>query len=451
MYEYNFIFSDDILENLISQIAQSLRPLVSQQYLQVSEKKASIIDSYALSYRGLAWIYAKGLLDLGFEVQYLAPSRMKNDERFQPLKSWLEKSGVSIELFPTDSLANQATTTLNAISKHSPQNVLFHGTPWDVNNLAIIDSLPSQINKLFINLTDHAFWLGAKEFDTYIEFREYGAIVSEKYRHIARNKLAFLPYYPIHTQNHPPFEGLPFKARNPFFVSGGAAFKTEGDPTFSSLVSKILSEFPSLFFLFLSERKPEWFSALHKQYPDRVFFQKERNDLFEVISQSEFYLSTYPYYGALMTQIAAAAGTIPFTLHFPGHEPSSCVLPLNSVTIDYDTCEALITEIHKIESNPEYKKRKSAEIQSAISNPEIFSSSLKKILSGECIRFPSNSNLKINPESLSSASLKHAGSFLKLSETCAEKQDISHLTIFDIESICGLVIKIRKKIKGIGQ
>lgn len=449
MYEYNFIFSDADLENLIAQIAHPFKLSIEQSHLQneSSPKRASVIDSFALSYRGLVWIYIKGLLDLGYEVQYLAPSQMESDERFQPLKNWLERHGVSIKLFPTSCLADQVRFSLDAILEHSPQHILFHGIPWDVGSLVTVSALPPQINKLLINLTDHTFWLGSDAFDTYIEFRKYGATVSEQFRHIPATKLAFLPYYPIQLLQQSPFEGLPFKKDAPFFVSGGSAYKTEGDPTFPKMVSRILNEFPDLFFLFLSERRPDWFATVHKQYPERVYFQTERDDLLEVVSLSDFYLSTYPFYGALMTQIAAAAGVIPFTLQLPGHEPSSGLLPLNHVTIDYDSCDELISEIRRVESDSEYKMLKVAEVKKAVSNPEIFSISLQRILGGDSDCFPSGSGPDINPVLLSKASLKRDSSFKTLSETCADKADLAHLSIFDIESICGLVILAQRKIK----
>lgn len=61
-----------------------------------------------------------------------------------------------------------------------------------------------------INLTDHAFWLGAHAFDYVLEFRDFGANVSRQYHHIAPHKILKQPYYP-YIDRTLSFQGFPFE------------------------------------------------------------------------------------------------------------------------------------------------------------------------------------------------------------------------------------------------
>ncbi|WP_165253951.1 hypothetical protein [Adlercreutzia sp. ZJ304] len=89
MYNYNLIYTDVRLEELITSLSERL-PSTNQNEYCSDTKKVTLIDSFGLSYRGLAWIYAKGLLDLGFSVQYVLTNADIDLKDFQPLKKYLQ-------------------------------------------------------------------------------------------------------------------------------------------------------------------------------------------------------------------------------------------------------------------------------------------------------------------------------------------------------------------------
>lgn len=105
----------------------------------------------------------------------------------------------------------------------------FYSFPNDVVGVTSLNILEGKVTRYQINLTDHAFWLGARCIDKCIEFRDYGANVSAKYRGISKNIIAKLPFYPIVNKDIS-FQGFPFqivKGQKVVF-SGGALYKTFG-------------------------------------------------------------------------------------------------------------------------------------------------------------------------------------------------------------------------------
>ena len=111
--------------------------------------------------------------------------------------------------------------------------------PWDVVSLLISYSIQGVI-KYNINLTDHAFWLGASFIDYNFEFRAYGKTVSLEKRHLKQEQLLYLPYYPILPKNKIEFQGFPIEAKDKIVIfTGGAFYKMFGN---NDLFFKILDE-----------------------------------------------------------------------------------------------------------------------------------------------------------------------------------------------------------------
>lgn len=82
-----------------------------------------------------------------------------------------------------------------------PASFFFYSTPNDVVGTTILNLYRKRMNRFQINLTDHAFWLGARCIDKCIEFRDYGASISVNERKISKDKITKLPFYPIIDNN----------------------------------------------------------------------------------------------------------------------------------------------------------------------------------------------------------------------------------------------------------
>ena len=114
----------------------------------------------------------------------------------------------------------------------------------------LLNLVNNNVIRYQINLTDHAFWLGADSIDKCIEFRDYGATISKKYRRIPIESIVKIPFYPI-VNIDMKFQGFPFKKKDyqKVFFSGGALYKTFGDDNrFYRIVSNILNQYNDLIF-----------------------------------------------------------------------------------------------------------------------------------------------------------------------------------------------------------
>ncbi len=159
-------------------------------------------------------------------------------------------------------------------------------TPYDVASIMAFISWAGIVERYQINLTDHAFWLGARTFDYSLEFRDYGGYISKNYRGIDGEKIFVQPYYPK-INDDTEFQGFPFEKNDNDFVifSGGSIYKTiDKDMTYYKMVDRILSENPNVIFWFTSQPNARFdygMDELKNRYPTRVYHTSERSDLFQ--------------------------------------------------------------------------------------------------------------------------------------------------------------------------
>ena len=101
------------------------------------------------------------------------------------------------------------------------------------------------LHRYFINLTDHAWWLGKNCIDTNLEFRQFGLALSTEVRGIDKKKEALLPYYPVSQLNNETIDNLlPEGLEGKFvIVTGGTFYKyLDADYTLLKIVQRILRE-----------------------------------------------------------------------------------------------------------------------------------------------------------------------------------------------------------------
>lgn len=444
MYEFNFMYSDKALEDVVKNSGKGL--FFEEKAYVAKEKRITLVDTFGYSFRGLAWIYVKGILDSKYELQYLTVLEMENSSEFAPLKKYMEERGVQINYITGRDYVEKASSAFHQIKAYCPANIFFHGKPWDAAVLAAISALSSSANTYLINLTDHAFWLGSSLFDYYLEFRSYGYSLSYLRRGIEDKRLVYLPYYPSQLIESPAFLGLSFGDNTPFFLSGGSAYKIAGSDLFYEMVNSILSGHDEIHFLFLSNQSAPAIEALQRRYPGRVHSEPERLDLLEVMRRARFYLSTYPINGSLMTQIAASAGVVPINLLLSGDEPSAEMLLNASVEIDYATVEEVRQEADKLIKSDEYFEIRANEMRAAMMKPEDFAWNLNQCLVGEIVDAPLSVQ-HIDDEAFVEDCLKRSGSRLALSRVLFSRENLKHLTILSWPTWVGFFLRLRQKRK----
>lgn len=312
MYLYNQWYVDADLENQIDNIAKCT--LNHFDSCSISEKSIIFYDGFGYDLRDLAGIYLTALVKLNYKVTYLTYCSKKG--RLPSIEKIFKGTNCCIKYLDDSSVLSKTKNLYRVIESNSSKILFFYSTPWDIAGIMAFSYLPKIFTRYMINLTDHAFWLGRKTFDRCIEFRDYGAMISINKRNIPREKLVKQPYYPI-VDKECNFEGYPFEKNDHDFLifSGGDIYKTIDDNrTFYKIVQSCLDRYLNVKFWYAGRKSCKDLDDLIKKYPNRVFYSKERKDLFQVLQNVDMYLNTYPIGGGLMTQYAALAKKTPWML-----------------------------------------------------------------------------------------------------------------------------------------
>lgn len=234
-----------------------------------------------------------------------------------------------------------------------------------------------------INLTDHAFWLGAGCCDICINFREYGANISKEYRGIPESKNVITPLYPIIDYGKE-FQGFPFDVQSgqKIMFSGGSLYKTFGKGNkYYKMVDEILSRHNNIIFWYAGEGDDSELIKLSTKYPNRVFHTHERSDLFQLLSKCDLFLSTYPLTGGLMFQYAAMAGLVPLTLVHDSCSDGFWPKHLKNLVM-FDSTEELYSEVDRLLQNENYAKKRGDLMKQAVISPSRFDEMTNSLVSG---------------------------------------------------------------------
>ena len=353
----------------------------------VNDNEIIFYDGFGIDNRGLVLIYLKALSVMG-RVTYV--TSVKNNNKIKNIKNIITGKH-QIKFIDEASNVDQIKCLKDIIDSILPKHLFLYTTPWDVVGISVFNCFKNTgIHRYQINLTDHAFWLGVNAFDVCLEFRDYGAFISNRYRNIKRDKIQILPYYPI-INYEKPYEGFPFEFKENYhkvIFSGGSLYKTLGaNNLYYDLVRHALEKFPETIFWYAGGGDDSQLKKLSADYPNRVFHTAERKDLYQVLCHCYLYLSTYPMVGGLMFQYAAVAGRVPLTLKYDDCA-NDCLINQDSLNVEFDTVEDFYCEMDKLLSNPCYAKRKGEELKKAVITPKEFIDELKIIMCGGTSKYP---------------------------------------------------------------
>lgn len=352
MYTYNLTYCDNRIEMLLKKISEKCIRINSY-----TKNKNSILfyDAWGVERRGLSFIYIKALVELGYRITYITGNLNKSE--YSGIEELVLKSCGKVYVVSGSEEIKKAKRIAYIVRNEKPEYMFVHTLPNDVA-INMVSYACENINQRYmINLTDHAFWIGTKSFDYYVEFRELGCVKSYKKRHIPKEKLMILPYYPINLDEKK-FKGFSFSTEGKKMIySGGATYKIDGSDKYLKIVSHILDNYEDTILYYTGEGENEekiheWINS--NNYKDRFILQSEREDFIEVMKRCYFYLSTYPIAGGLMIQYAVKNGKIPITLsEAPEHLSEILINYPNDgeyITNDYERIIGLIDKLLKDES-----------------------------------------------------------------------------------------------------
>lgn len=365
--------TDIIIEKIVNSITQF------NQNKKGNDSYLVFYDSFGLDVRGLALIYLKALVELQYNIIYITKRKQKDNlPTIQKILNQNEKN----KLFYIDEIPiiNNYQKIYKFLGNYNVEKIILYLEPYDLIGIMLGISYQNKIERFFINLTDHAFWLGTNSFDYLIEFRDYGANVTFYYRKIDKKKIIKLPYYPLINKEFK-FEGFPKETKDKKIIfSGGSLYKTFGDGNkYYYMIDYLLKGHPDIVFIYAGYGDETELDKLDYRYAGRVFHINERKDLFQMMKHSYLYLSTYPMIGGLMTQYAVSAGILPFTLIYD-ECGTGVLLDPKKVGIEFYDIDAMLAEIDHCIEDKEYMMHKRKKLDAQLISDIQFRENLNKIL-----------------------------------------------------------------------
>lgn len=376
--EYNQYYVDEDLEKTLKVISDKL---VKPGFTADETDKNTILyyDSFGFDVRALALVYMHALSNLGYRIIYITKIESKDSQ--PELHRAVEGGNVIWNYVSYDNREQEVKDIHALFDKYKPAKAILYSTPDDAAAMSVFKAYEGIVERFKINLTDHAFWLGHDVFDYNLEFRNYGACVSVKYRGIPESKEILMPFYPYHRDRE--FQGLPFDAEGKKIVfSGGSLYKTLGDPQnrFYVIVERLLKGHDDLVFLYAGTGDETEINKLSSKFPERVYRIDERTDLFELMEHCTIYLNTFPFIGGLMMQFASDAKKVPLTLKKEGcYDENKEILALQD-TIEYDSIDDLVAEADRLLTDEDYRTRRGEELKASLISPKQFEEELQRAL-----------------------------------------------------------------------
>ncbi len=298
-YHLNFRFYDDELENYLKTISFDL--IKDVDFESISGRWV-FYDYFGLDNRGLTQQYLNVLDDMGVEYLYIL-EKYTTETNHKDIIEQVKKNDKA-EIYINDSSLDfkmQIENIIKVIREYKPEKSLLHFSPWSSLSIILWSKL-NFVERYFINLTDHAFWLGKNSFDYCLEFREYGAYFSNKFRKIEKDKLLLSPFYPIIIEKE--FLGFPEKIEDKIKIfSGGSYYKIYGaNNLFFEIVKNILNKYESTVLLFAGSGNDKPFKEFIEKnnFNKRIILLGHRSDINEVIKNCDIYLNTYPVGAGLL-------------------------------------------------------------------------------------------------------------------------------------------------------
>lgn len=375
-YQNNDVYHDDYIDSAVKDIARKM-PLVCNKGTDLGT--LLFYDGFGLERRGLAAIYLKALVKNGYRIIYITNESQKDSITY--LRNIILKNDLNeIHCIKPTNRIEFIKCLVDIYNSCCPRNSFFYSFPYDIVGPVFFDLLKGKTTRFQINLTDHAYWNGIQSIDYSIEFRDYGASVTHKYRKLAKDKIIKLPFYP-EIDNSLQFEGYPFEYNDQFVIfSGGALYKTFGDnDKYYRTVSDILQVNNTTVFWYAGFGDTSKLLLLKKKFPGRVFITEERRDLYQILKHCHLYLNTYPVCGGLMTQYASVSGVIPLTLLY---DECGTGFLLNSSVANNEFYDAAFfhKEVYRLINNVNYRNSRTHDLRNQVINEDQFAEELYSII-----------------------------------------------------------------------
>ena len=377
LYEYNQYYIDEDIEKMLLDVKDALK--LREEYEPI-KNKVLVFDGFAFETRGVIKMYLNALVKGGFDIVYLYDANRKSE--IPGILEYCDSNNIKTVTYNERAGFTGAAKEISKVFiEEKPSKALFYTYPYDVSAYVAFASFKGLCERFLIDLTDHAFWIGKYCNDFFCGSREMSAYIQHFERHIPKEQLIKLGVNLIVDQvdDH---SGLPFDvSKTKYIFSGGALYKTLGDPnnSYYRIVEHILSNHKDVSFLYAGYGDDVEMKNILTKFPSQAFYISERKDYYYLIEHCVFYLNTYPMFGGMMMKYSALAGKLPITLK---HNSDSDGLLLNQkeLGIEYDNYDNLIQDVDKLLSDESYLKQREKKLEGSVITEERFINNLKNAL-----------------------------------------------------------------------
>lgn len=368
-YNFNFIYTDKAVEDAIKHIANV--KLSSVKLIKPHAKRFVVIDSFALDNRGLTQQYIRAMMVNDVEILFLLTSGSTTHST-ETLRELANYSKAKVYVCHKEATRfEKCSELLKQIAAFQPSKLFLHLTPWDTVALMVTHRVRG-VEKFNINLTDHAYWMGASFIDYNLEFRSYGMTESFEMRGLKQEQLLELPYYPIQSKwtEFQDFPELPPNCVKIF--TGGALYKILGeDDIFFKLMDAILDVSPKAMILVAGFNRNGVFDIKRAgmKHADRVVEIGVRKDIDAVFQNIDIYLGTYPMSGGLMSQFAATHAKPILSYAFEGdvmNKVSQIVCHYEEVLETYSSFDKLQNYALRLINDAAYRQAEGMKLKAAM-------------------------------------------------------------------------------------
>lgn len=389
--------------NYTSEVMESLLELLSKQCIKkVSEYHGDpdrwvLYDDFCTTYvLGLQWLEA--MASSGKRILYITTRDTSKEGRHKSILDRVaEYSNVECVVIPQGKSFQRAQAVYDAITGFNASKIVIHKYPaHSVSNL-VLPSLPEDVKRYLINLSDQTFWLGTRAIDYCLEFRPFGASVSLQRRGLKEEQLLMVPFYPADDKNA--FLGFPPECTEDKVIifSGGDYYKTlDESRMYWKLVKEFLERNPQVVFLFATKNIPEGDKEIKRfiadnHFEDRFIYIRFRPDIYQVFAHCDIYMGTCPTSGSLMSQLAAINGKPILQYYAPGtpdDETEQAICINDHFPISFHDRESFIQEAERLIKDADYRAKSGTRLKEAMMQPQQFNQVVVDTLASGMTQFP---------------------------------------------------------------
>ena len=373
LYEFNQKYTDTDFEDGVLRLAGYYKESHSEELNGYTSESNTVLfyDGFGMDIRGVSKVNLNALAKNRYRVIYVLPLEAKG--AMPETSKLLEGFDVIWEYVDMNkSFSSWLEETLSIIFKYKPKAMFHYTTPYDVSGAVAFAVMEGKADRFLYDLQDHAFWLGVKSIDFFCGSRQVSASNLLYERGAKKEQLLRHGGSVLIDKTEFDHSGLPFDENSVRFIfSGGALYKTLGDPDlyYYKIVRHILENHKDIYFLYAGDGDTSEMDKITAEYPERAFLIKERKDFFYLIQKCTIYLNTYPMFGGMMMKYSAYAGKLPVTLK---HDDDSkwLLYEQDKRKIEYDTYEELIEDVDRLLTDEEYLRQREKLLEGSVISEE---------------------------------------------------------------------------------